>query len=135
MVVEAANNFLPALNLPDWTVTVVVWLAVMGFPAAVVLAWAFERTPEGLRLTDEAEAEELDAIVAGRRKPQRDLNLTLLGKLERVAEQIPQYLTQPSAGALEYRWNEGTLTNQEVDLQVEAVIGEFVKKLGAELRQ
>ncbi|MGD8698637.1 MAG: tetratricopeptide repeat protein, partial [Gemmatimonadales bacterium] len=45
VVVEAANNLFPALNLPDWTVTLVVALALLGFPIALALAWAFDITP------------------------------------------------------------------------------------------
>jgi len=62
--IQVVDLVLQRLGLPDWTVTLVVWLCLLGFPAAIVLTWAFERTPEGLRLTDEAETEELDAIVA-----------------------------------------------------------------------
>jgi len=63
-VIQVVDVVLPRLGLPDWTVTVGVWLCVLGFPAAMVFAWAFERTPEGFRLTNEAEQRELDAIVA-----------------------------------------------------------------------
>jgi adenylate cyclase len=49
VVVQVANNFFPVLHLPDWTTTFVAALAVLGFPLAVVLAWAFELTPEGVR--------------------------------------------------------------------------------------
>jgi adenylate cyclase len=49
VVVQVANVFFPALRLPEWTVTLVAALAVLGFPITVALAWIFERTPEGLR--------------------------------------------------------------------------------------
>lgn len=49
--VQVAEIFLPRLGLPDWTVTLVVILAVVGFPAALILGWAFEITPAGLRRT------------------------------------------------------------------------------------
>jgi TolB-like protein len=52
VVAEAANNLLPALNLPDWTVTLVVALTLLGFPVAVALAWAFDITPEGVKRTE-----------------------------------------------------------------------------------
>jgi len=71
-VIEAADVILPRMSLPDWTVTLVVWLLVLGFPVAIALAWAFERTATGLRRTDEAETTELEAIAAesaGRRWP------------------------------------------------------------------
>jgi TolB-like protein/Flp pilus assembly protein TadD len=70
VVVEAANNLLPALNLPDWTVTLVVALAILGFPVAVALAWAFDITPEGVKRTalpsQPAEEDVSSAAVASR---------------------------------------------------------------------
>lgn len=48
VVAEVADIFLPALNLPEWTVTLVVAVLILGFPVAVVLAWALEITPEGV---------------------------------------------------------------------------------------
>ena len=52
-VLQVATNFFPALLLPAWTVTLVAVLIVLGFPIALVLAWAFEITPEGVK-RDEA---------------------------------------------------------------------------------
>jgi adenylate cyclase len=51
VAVQAADLFLPRLGLPDWTVTLVVVVAVSGFPVAVILGWAFDVTPQGLRRT------------------------------------------------------------------------------------
>jgi hypothetical protein len=39
-VIQVVDIVLPRLGLPDWTVTVVVWLCVLGFPVATVVAWA-----------------------------------------------------------------------------------------------
>lgn len=49
VVVEAASVIFPALLLPDWTERLVLALAIIGFPLAVVLAWAFELSPEGVQ--------------------------------------------------------------------------------------
>jgi TolB-like protein/Tfp pilus assembly protein PilF len=51
---QGAEIFLPRLGLPDWTVTLVVVLAVAGFPVALILGWTFDLTPEGVRRTGEA---------------------------------------------------------------------------------
>jgi TolB-like protein/tetratricopeptide (TPR) repeat protein len=51
---QAAEIFLPRLGLPDWTVTLVVVLAVAGFPVALILGWAFDITPAGVRRTESA---------------------------------------------------------------------------------
>jgi len=48
---QAADIFLPRLGLPDCTVTLVVVLAVAGFPVALILGWVFDVTPEGVRRT------------------------------------------------------------------------------------
>ena len=47
--IQGADIVLPRLGMPDWTVTLVVWVSIVGFPVAVLIAWAFERTSEGLR--------------------------------------------------------------------------------------
>lgn len=46
-VVEAADVFVPALALPSWILTAVAFLAVLGLPVALVLAWAYQIAPEG----------------------------------------------------------------------------------------
>ncbi len=58
VVVEAADLVFPALNIPSWAYSLVVVLALLGFPLALVLAWAFDLTPEGVERTPTVEAEE-----------------------------------------------------------------------------
>jgi len=49
---QAADFALPALRVPEWVPTLVVVLTLLGFPIAVVLAWAFEITPAGVKRTE-----------------------------------------------------------------------------------
>jgi adenylate cyclase len=49
VVLEAASVIFPALLLPDWSERLVLALVLIGFPLAVVLAWAFELSPDGLQ--------------------------------------------------------------------------------------
>ena len=49
LLLEVASVVLPALRLPEWTLTFLVFLVAAGFPLAMVLAWAFELTPEGIK--------------------------------------------------------------------------------------
>jgi hypothetical protein len=56
---QAAEIAFPALNLPPWTLTFVVVLTLVGFPIALVLAWAFDITPEGVRRTEPRAGEEM----------------------------------------------------------------------------
>ena len=52
VVWQASEIAFPALGLPDWSITLVVVLTLVGFPVALVLAWAYEVTPEGVVRTD-----------------------------------------------------------------------------------
>jgi adenylate cyclase len=56
MVLQAADIMLPRLAVPEWTMTLVVVFAVLGFPIALVLGWALELTPEGIKRTESAAA-------------------------------------------------------------------------------
>ncbi len=53
VLVEVSSVVLPTFESPDWVLKVVTWLIIIGFPAAVLLAWAFELTPDGLRRDEE----------------------------------------------------------------------------------
>ncbi|HJW38585.1 MAG TPA: FlgO family outer membrane protein [Candidatus Udaeobacter sp.] len=46
----------PVFDVPNWVVRLVVVLMIIGFPIALILAWAFEITPEGIKSTEEADA-------------------------------------------------------------------------------
>jgi TolB-like protein len=94
VVVEAANNLLPALNLPDWTVTLVVGLAILGFPIAVALAWAFDITPEGVSRTATANnlAEERSIAVLPFTDMSPDHDQEYFG--DGVAEEVLNVLTR-----------------------------------------
>ena len=51
-VTEASSVVLPALRLPDWTITFVVIFLLIGFPVAMVLAWIFDVGPQGIERTE-----------------------------------------------------------------------------------
>ena len=51
LLVQVATQVFPFFSIPDWAVRLVVILIAIGFPVAVVFAWIFELTPEGIRRT------------------------------------------------------------------------------------
>jgi TolB-like protein len=53
LLIEVADTVFPRLNLPDWTVTFVIAMLLLGLPVALFLAWAFELTPEGVKRTED----------------------------------------------------------------------------------
>ncbi len=52
LVLQVADVFMEFLPLPEWTGSLIFVLLVLGFPVALVMAWAFQLTPEGLRRED-----------------------------------------------------------------------------------
>ena len=50
ILIEVSATTFPMLRLPDWTATFVMVLLMIGFPMALILSWAFEITPEGIKL-------------------------------------------------------------------------------------
>jgi TolB-like protein len=51
-VLQAADIMLPQMNVPEWAMGLLVAFVVFGFPIALVMAWALEVTPEGIRVTE-----------------------------------------------------------------------------------
>src|SRR5512145_3085086 len=51
-VTEAASVVLPALHVPEWAMTFIVVFLLVGFPIAMVLAWVFDATPDGIQRTE-----------------------------------------------------------------------------------
>src|ERR1700692_1302906 len=56
LLVQVATQVFPFFEIPNWAVRLVVLLIIVGFPIALVIAWAFELTPEGLKRTEVADA-------------------------------------------------------------------------------
>ena len=49
ILVEVSATTFPMLNLPDWAPTLVLLLLMLGFPVALVFAWIYQVTPEGVQ--------------------------------------------------------------------------------------
>jgi TolB-like protein/tetratricopeptide (TPR) repeat protein len=64
VILQVADIALPGLGLPEWTITLILALTLLGFPFAIVLAWAFDMTPEGVQRTADATPAELSQIIS-----------------------------------------------------------------------
>jgi TolB-like protein/cytochrome c-type biogenesis protein CcmH/NrfG len=64
VVLQVADILVPALHLPEGFTTGVALLAILGFPLAIVLAWAFEVTPDGVHRISEASRAEIAELIA-----------------------------------------------------------------------
>jgi len=50
-IIQIGSAVFPAWELPNWTFRLVVVLLLIGFPIALILAWAYDVTPQGIRVT------------------------------------------------------------------------------------
>jgi len=74
LLVQVATQVFPFFEIPNWAVRLVVLAIVIGFPVALVIAWAFELTPQGLKRT-----EDVDLAAQGSRKSHAWIYIVIVG--------------------------------------------------------
>ncbi len=67
LLIEITATTFPILKLPDWSVTLVTVLVLIGFPLALIFAWAYELTPEGLKKEKDVDRSESITHITGRK--------------------------------------------------------------------
>ena len=67
LLIEVTSTVFPLVQLPEWTATFVAMLILVGFPIALILSWAYELTPDGMKRSQEVEATESISHVTGRK--------------------------------------------------------------------
>src|SRR5216110_3993121 len=55
LLMQIATQVFPFLEIPNWAIRLVIMLIIIGFPVALVIGWAFELTPQGLKRTEIAD--------------------------------------------------------------------------------
>jgi len=76
LLLQVSDTLVPALHLPEWFHSGVAFLLIIGFPVAVIFAWAFELTPDGLKKEKEVDRSQSIAHETGRK-----LNFTIITAL------------------------------------------------------
>ncbi|MFL6599363.1 MAG: adenylyl cyclase, partial [Chthoniobacterales bacterium] len=56
LLMQVASQIFPFFEIPNWVVRLIILLLVIGFPIALIIAWAFEVTSEGIKRTETADA-------------------------------------------------------------------------------
>src|SRR5438132_5589467 len=56
LLIQVATQVFPFLEIPNWAIRLVILLTALGFPVALIIAWAFELTPQGIKRTETADA-------------------------------------------------------------------------------
>jgi TolB-like protein/Tfp pilus assembly protein PilF len=65
LIAQIATQIFPFLEIPNWAIRLVILLIVIGFPIALIIAWAFELTPEGIKRTEDVD------LAASARQPRK----------------------------------------------------------------
>ena len=79
ILIEVSSVLGPALNLPEWATSLVAFFIILGFPLALVLSWAYELTPDGMKRSHEVEASESITHITGRKFDFLIIGLLVLG--------------------------------------------------------
>src|ERR1700732_4501477 len=72
LLVQVATQVFPFFEIPNWAVRLIVLAIVIGFPIALVIAWAFELTPEGLKRTEDVD------LAAAKRQPRKHVWISVV---------------------------------------------------------
>ena len=67
LLIQAASIFLPAFDAPPWVMKTFIIVIIFGFPVALIFSWAFEITPEGIKLESDIEPNKSVARRTGER--------------------------------------------------------------------
>jgi TolB-like protein/Tfp pilus assembly protein PilF len=95
LLVQVATQVFPFFDIPNWAVRLVVLAIVIGFPIALVIAWAFELTPQGLKRT-----EDVDLAAQGSRKSHAWIHVVIVGAAFSIGLIfIGRYTAQKSEGS------------------------------------
>ena len=63
IIIQIGEATFEALNLPEWSLAMVVVLLLFGFPIAMVLTWAFDATPQGIVKTSPSTKEQPETVL------------------------------------------------------------------------
>src|SRR5438477_7819010 len=69
LLIQIATQVFPFFEIPTWAVRLVIVALVLGFPVALLLSWAFDLTPSGIKRTDEVEEAKAPAPVTIAKSP------------------------------------------------------------------
>src|SRR5262249_54032726 len=95
LLIQVATQTFPFFEIPNWAVRLVIVLLILGFPVALVLSWAFEITPEGIK----REAEPAPGHSITRRTGRKIIGLTIIVAIVAAGLFAFQLLHKPQTAA------------------------------------
>ncbi len=96
LLIEVSDTVFPRLGLPEWTVTFVIALLLLGVPMALFFAWAYELTPEGLKREQDSDRSESSTPHTGKKI---DRAITVVLALALASFAFDRYVLDPQRDA------------------------------------
>ena len=116
LLIQAASIILPTFEAPSWTMKVLLVALLLGFPIAVVLAWAFEITPEGIKRAEDVALNESITPRTGRKLVRLTAVLAVIAAGLLAFQFLRQKIVTTSAPAV------ATIATSDVDQKSVAVL-------------
>src|SRR5262245_53331795 len=102
LFIQIATQVFPFFEIPNWIVRLVVMVTLLGFPIALIIAWAFEMTPEGIKRADDVAPNEYIPRWSTQRFVALIISLAILATavpLVRLSRSKPTFLSQVTAAS------------------------------------
>jgi TolB-like protein/Tfp pilus assembly protein PilF len=118
LLIQVVDALFPMLRLPEWTATFVVVLLMVGFPIALIFAWAFELTPEGIKLEKQVVREESITPATGRKLDFIIIALLVLGSSYLVYDKFvldPNRDAAKISAAVQDAYEQSAVANERQD--------------------
>jgi TolB-like protein/Flp pilus assembly protein TadD len=101
LLLQAASILFPTFEAPPWVMKVFVAVIVLGFPVALVFAWAFELTPEGLKRTEDVDLSKSITRTTGRKLDSLIIGVLLLVIAVLIFQRLHPHVSATSSTASE----------------------------------
>jgi TolB-like protein/Flp pilus assembly protein TadD len=111
VIAQIATQIFPFLEIPNWVVRLVIVLIAIGFPIALVIAWAFEATPEGIKRTEDVDP----AAAAKQAKKHAWIYVVIIGgAISAALFFLGRYTAAPRQDASAARTEAATLSQKSI---------------------
>jgi TolB-like protein len=103
LLIQIADVILPTFGAPPWVMPVFVSFVALGLPVAILLAWAFEMTPDGIKATSSVEKTQSTTSITGQRLNYIVMSLLALAVVFMVVDNYVLESPQIPAEGVDYR--------------------------------
>jgi len=103
LLIQIADVILPTFGAPPWVMQVLVFFLALGLPVAILLAWAFELTPDGIKATSSVEKTQSTTSITGQRLNYIVISLLALGVVFMMVDNYLPESPRVPANGVDYR--------------------------------